>query len=609
MRNSKLQLVVLSLSMLGLLSGAYAQITPSADAYTFSASPNTKYGANTLLRVDGAAQTTYIQFNLSSIPASASVSKASLKLYVQGVTTAGSFNVDYVNGLWAESTISYSLAPALGTTIVASVPITTADKNQYILIDITPAVVAWLNGSVVNDGIALVANGAFNAAFDSKENTTSSHPPELDIVFTGTGPQGPAGPQGPQGPAGTPGAPGAPGAPGLNGQGFNFLGTFNPNASYNVYDVVTYSGSSYVAIVPSAGPSNPAPDTNPTAWSIMAQQGSSANTRMIFPSFFPGNLTSNWVGGKLILDQPITVLRIAVEAKTPTGASCPAAVFRFTDGIKGQDLVLTPGQYWSDTGSMVMTFAAGAALQASLRTGSTCANNTGADANLLVEYKMQAVGDTDSCAGTSCSGFCTSTASDPSNCGTCGTVCASGAPCTGGTCGAACNTNCAPGSPCTTGAQCASLICSGGTCTFPTCSDGVKNGNETGIDCGGGTCPTCANGQGCATNLDCASNVCISGVCQAACPAGQTLCGGICKNLQTDVNNCGGCGFVCTQQNATESCVSGACNVVSCSAGYANCDNNPSNGCEIYLQSDNNNCGSCGVVCTVGHNCVSGACI
>ena len=132
-----------------------------------------------------------------------------------------------------ESTISYSLAPALGTTIVASVPITTADKNQYILIDITPAVVAWLNGSVVNDGIALVANGAFNAAFDSKENTTSSHPPRHRVygnrssgtswtARTDTNLQA------------LPALRALPVLRGFNGQGFNFLGTFDPNASYNV---------------------------------------------------------------------------------------------------------------------------------------------------------------------------------------------------------------------------------------------------------------------------------------------------------------------------------------------------------------------------------------
>jgi hypothetical protein len=187
MKNRKAQFLSAMVLVLGLLSclGAYAQVTPSADAYTNSADPTTNYGATTLLAVDGASQITYIQFNLASIPSGASVSQATLKLYVNAVTRAGSFNVDYANGTWAENTITHNLAPALGTTIVSSVPVTAADKNQYILVNITPAVQDWLKGTTPNDGIALVANGSFNATFDSKENTTTSHPAELDIVFAG----------------------------------------------------------------------------------------------------------------------------------------------------------------------------------------------------------------------------------------------------------------------------------------------------------------------------------------------------------------------------------------------------------------------------------------
>ena len=164
---------------------AHAQITPLGDSYTNTADPTTNYGSKTLLDVDGASQTTYIQFNLASIPSTASVSQATLKLYVNSVTTAGSFNVDYVNGAWSEGKIDASNAPALGTAIASNVSVTTADKNQYILVDVTAAVQAWLSGSETNNGLALVANSTFNATFDSKENTTTSHPAELDIAFAG----------------------------------------------------------------------------------------------------------------------------------------------------------------------------------------------------------------------------------------------------------------------------------------------------------------------------------------------------------------------------------------------------------------------------------------
>src|SRR5208337_1389879 len=166
-------------------TAAHAQITPLGDAYTNTATPTKNFGAAVLLDVDGASQTTYIQFNLASIPATASVSQATLKLYVNTVTIAGSFNVDYVNGAWSEGTIDSSNAAPLGAAIASNVTVTTADKNQYILVNVTSAVQTWLNGSETNNGLALVANSSFNATFDSKESTTTSHPPELDIAFAG----------------------------------------------------------------------------------------------------------------------------------------------------------------------------------------------------------------------------------------------------------------------------------------------------------------------------------------------------------------------------------------------------------------------------------------
>lgn len=168
-------------------TSAFRQITPSQDAFTNSVSPSTNYGANVLLDVSSAKEIAYVQFDLASIPAGADISQATLKLYINAATTSGSFNADYVNGSWGEGTITHSLAPALSGTIVSNISITTSDKNQYILVDITPALEAWVNGSMANDGIALVANGSFSASFDSKENKTTSHPAELDVVFAGSG--------------------------------------------------------------------------------------------------------------------------------------------------------------------------------------------------------------------------------------------------------------------------------------------------------------------------------------------------------------------------------------------------------------------------------------
>jgi trimeric autotransporter adhesin len=173
---------------LGSWSAAFGQLTPSDDAYVNSAKPTINLGTASTLNLQSAAETSFIRFDLSAVPAGytgSSIAKATLKLYVNSVGTAGSFNVDYVNGAWAEKTITYNLQPAIGTTIASSVPLTTASAGKYLEIDITSAMVEWLNGAQPNDGIALVANSPLVATFDSKENTGASHPAEIDIVYAG----------------------------------------------------------------------------------------------------------------------------------------------------------------------------------------------------------------------------------------------------------------------------------------------------------------------------------------------------------------------------------------------------------------------------------------
>jgi len=81
-------------------------------------------------------------------------------------------------------------------------------------------------------------------------------------------------------------------------------------------------------------------------------------------------------------------------------------------------------------------------------------------------------------------------------------------------CGGPCRP-CQAGSACNVNADCLHGVCSAGACLPPTCSDEVKNDNETGIDCGGPpSCPRCPTGQGCKLGSDCESGVCWAGVCE-----------------------------------------------------------------------------------------------
>jgi hypothetical protein len=171
-----------------------------------------------------------------------------------------------------------------GSTYVA---ITASAGPDNLNPDVNPS--AW--SVMAQEGAAGAAGAAGIQGPPGAMGATGPQGPQGLLGLTGaqgaTGAQGSTGSQGPagatgatgsQGLIGLTGAQGTAGSDGANGAGFNFRNTFDASASYAIDDVVTFNGSSYVAIAANAGPSNPTPDTNTAAWSVMAQQGSTGTT-------------------------------------------------------------------------------------------------------------------------------------------------------------------------------------------------------------------------------------------------------------------------------------------------------------------------------------------
>ncbi|MFO0762686.1 MAG: hypothetical protein U0359_39980, partial [Byssovorax sp.] len=101
---------------------------------------------------------------------------------------------------------------------------------------------------------------------------------------------------------------------------------------------------------------------------------------------------------------------------------------------------------------------------------------------------------------------------------------------------------CPDGVPCDGGLDCQSGVCQGQPkmCKPVNCNDGITNGTETDIDCGGKCAAQglrCDGGKKCKAPDDCASLVCKIGVCQPpTCTDGVQNgnetgmdCGGVCK--------------------------------------------------------------------------------
>ncbi len=257
----------------------------------------------------------------------------------------------------------------------------------------------------------------------------------------------------------------------------------------------------------------------------------------------------------------------------------------------------------------------------------------------------------DPAVGNDCDGHvdngCETRASDRNNCGACGKVCADPAkPCVNlnganydcgcganmlacaldpefpycvdpydddyncGACDNACDRSDDGGTPppnsyygCV-GGQCGHLKCLRHTGDCDSDRPGCETSLTTRENCGacGNVCP---DGEDCRMNL--------VGQYECMCPAGLTYCNARCVDLGTDPRNCGTCGKQCASDFDLTSvgvCSYGTCGR-QCVSGRADCNGNPSDGCEVNTNSDPQNCGGCGIVCdaVAGQACVRGRCV
>jgi hypothetical protein len=95
--------------------------------------------------------------------------------------------------------------------------VTTNTTATFIAADATSAVQGWITTPASNNGFMIQANSGTSVQFDSKENTSTSHPATLTIVLVGNGPTGMTGTTGTSGANGSNGATGATGASGPAG--------------------------------------------------------------------------------------------------------------------------------------------------------------------------------------------------------------------------------------------------------------------------------------------------------------------------------------------------------------------------------------------------------
>lgn len=230
-----------------------------------------------------------------------------------------------------------------------------------------------------------------------------------------------------------------------------------------------------------------------------------------------------------------------------------------------------------------------------------------------------------------------------SNCGACGLACPGGenasAICAAGSCGLACaggwadcdgnasngcerpvsddpsncggcNLACSNAQGCLAGA-CTTAVCQTG---FADCNGSSEDGCEDPVASDPRNCGTC--GHLCsfahASSATCSAGACRMGSCDAGwADCNQDPSDGCEVNLQDDIAHCGACGGACSVSHAAPLCAAGTCAVAACDAGFADCNQLASDGCEVDLRADGANCGACGAACGFAHGsaaCSAGSC-
>jgi collagen triple helix repeat protein len=198
------------------------------DTYVDTARATTNFGTSGDLRVfksSTGSMRAFLKFSTATLPAgtaAADVKQARLRLWVNSSSTiTGAITLTPVTSAWSESTLTNNTSASLTFGLPKYVNLPISSTGNFVSIDVTAWVQAWLAGTLANQGFQIdtgTTSSTLNLFFDSKESSLTSHEPQLDIVLVGpAGPAGSPGPQGSTGPQGSQGLTGATGGTGATG--------------------------------------------------------------------------------------------------------------------------------------------------------------------------------------------------------------------------------------------------------------------------------------------------------------------------------------------------------------------------------------------------------
>lgn len=133
-------------------------LIPLDDSYVNSASPTKNYGLVTTLRADASpVVNSYLRFTVPNLNGK-TITHASLMIFVNSRSSQGLAAQAVADNTWAENTINFNNAPAMGNTLASASPVT---GGTWIKLDVTSYVIG---AGTYNFGISTPGSTAISLA-------------------------------------------------------------------------------------------------------------------------------------------------------------------------------------------------------------------------------------------------------------------------------------------------------------------------------------------------------------------------------------------------------------------------------------------------------------
>ena len=173
--------------------GTDVTFTSTSDSYVNEKKSTTNYGTDASMIVESRNandKRAFVQFDVSSIPGTATVSTATLTLCTTAVTGGRTYNVHRVTSSWTQTGVTWVAQPTVAASATDS--LVTPSTAGCMTWTVTADVQAWVDGSAVNNGLRVSDSvesvggpGAGANDYRTLEDTAvPAEQPKLDVSYS-----------------------------------------------------------------------------------------------------------------------------------------------------------------------------------------------------------------------------------------------------------------------------------------------------------------------------------------------------------------------------------------------------------------------------------------